>query len=213
VEIPKNLPEEDEIFLKHVKWVNDGKGTVERAIKELSSFRLFLPTGSQHSPNGELLHICIPYADKDELDRIFALLEFKNSELHSYPDSYYQKFTGEHYQEDIYTYAPRPEDPIIGVGSAEFKGSKVILETTKNGLFINIILLPKGGRSWRVEGYHIDTAKEVEAILNQHKLSNIDPPLNLKNYVCPKYFPYLFTANKSLKRTKNSWFSLLRRLF
>ena len=91
---------------------------------------------------------------------------------------------------------------------------KFLLEITKGKLFINIIILPSGSRSWTVEGFHIDIAKKLELLLSQSELSCIDPPLNLKNYVCPKYFPFLYnTANKSFKRTKNSWFLLLRRLF
>ena len=130
-EAPNNQLNEDEIFFRNLKWLNDKKGTIERSVKELKYFRLFVPKQHPHDPCGELLQICLTYENESDLNEIFALLEIENHTLEELPDSYYQKFTDKYFKEDVYTSRARSKDPILGHGSGEFKGNKIFTRNYK----------------------------------------------------------------------------------
>ena len=179
---------EDEDWLEKIKRANNKTGIPERAAKELSVFRLFTARQTQHDPRGDSLDACLTFNDQKELQNIIEILGVDGSLEPLEYKGHVDKIDPTLYQARNW-----PDSPIKKRGMVRLNGFLIEVRITKNNLLISTATEEPKYLSWEVKGDHIDNAKFIEKIIKTNNLNYVDPPLEYRNYLCPKYTPIFFS--------------------
>jgi hypothetical protein len=183
------LKTEEEYWYDSLLRVNNETGIPQKVFDELESFRYFKCSHHPYGTNADALDVCISYNGEVELDNIITTLEV-DGEFERLDNSVKvtRKQTGYKHLDN------RPFTPLIfKPGLFRAKGKLVYLQITEDTFIISVNTKEPKFRDYHVTNEHISVAKFFETVLNTHKFVLVDPPIDIKNYVCPKYHSDFFS--------------------
>ena len=160
------------------------EATLREWAKRLHMFRFFRAFGG-HANDGDSLDVAFAYKDTAELKQFFSHLRIHLIEYSSPPP---QPVLGISYPGDVYETFPSliPGTLIAQPKHCMLFGHKVFVWCTSEVIKLSI------ASGYRVEPSDVTSAEALEIVLQNAQLARIDPPLDSKNYICPKYYPEFF---------------------
>lgn len=160
------------------------EATLREWAKRLHMFRFFRAFGG-HANDGDSLDVAFAYKDTAELKLFFSHLGVQLIEYSSPPP---QPVPGVSYPGDVYATFPSlvPGTLIAQPKYCVLLGHKVFAWCTSDLIKLSIT------SGYQVEPSDVASAEALEIVLQKIQLPRIDPPMDNKNYICPKYYPEFF---------------------
>lgn len=143
--------------------------------KRLSLFRFFRAYGG-HANDADALELVFRYQSLEELLQFFAWLEVPLVHL------------DEPVSTDSKHVSIIPNTTwIVQPGRCVLNGHEVFVWCSANQIKMSL------GENYVVTEADVVTAEALEQLLKHSPLERIDPPLDSRNYICPKYYPEYFS--------------------
>lgn len=181
------MKSEEELWKESIEYARTRIGSFNRMLKDLEYFRFFKCWNHHHAANGDHLDCCIRYTRQEGLEsllRFFDAVEIKSKPLPVYAN---RTTNGYHHMTNL------PFDPLIAKAFYLIAGHLALLQITESQVLITINTAEPSYLSYEIEDRHIEAAKVIESIIKEYNLEVIDPPLDIRNYLCPKYHPKYFS--------------------
>jgi hypothetical protein len=188
--IPTHFLREAESWVDDLKRLNAKTGIPQRVAKELSFFRYFKCANHPYGTNANNLDACIAIDDIQSLSSILDLLKLEGDlEINHNP----KQLTGTRNLDGYKHLDNRLPEPLVASGFLYMTGYLVHVQISKTRLLITCSTkLPKY-LDCEVSEEHVDAAHELEIVIVNSGLKTIDPPFNVRNYVCPYFHPTMFS--------------------
>ena len=159
---------------------------VRRWVRGLRFFRFCRPSTAPHATEGDRFLVALRFSGEDELLEIMESLDI---EINRLPPDYRSPTVRRHGQKRI---SPIPEFPDLAQPShQELDGVRTFIwvrgGVTRPGVIDLTISDPD--KPFELTEQAFQGAQRVETLLSQHQHRIIDPPLDNKYCVCPKYYP------------------------
>lgn len=184
-----NLKTEEEYWYDSLLRINDKTGIPQKVCNKLKLFRYFKCSNHPYGTNADTLDVCISYNSKIDFNDIISKLQFIG-ELEKLETSTQvnRKKSGYKHLDN------RPFSPLV-FKPALFRvmGKLVYLQITEDRILISVNTKEPKYRDYQVTNEHIEIAKCLEEIIKEHNFVIVDPPIDIKNYVCPKYHSKFFS--------------------
>ncbi|ACR28551.1 hypothetical protein ACVCIC_22190 [Burkholderia glumae] len=162
------------------------EATLRDWAKRLTLFRFFRAYGG-HANDGDSLDLAYRYETAQDLEKFLlslGIVPVKYSEKPPQPEF------GIAYKADEFVKFPSlvpGTEWIRQPGRCLIAGKPVFVWCGRNVATISI-----AGAPYTVTEADVQAAQAVEAVLASAWLERVDPPVDTKHYICPKYYPEYF---------------------
>lgn len=154
--------------------------------RRLALFRFFRAFGG-HANDGDSLDVVFAYHTPEQLESFLTNLGITLLKFDTRPP---QPQLGVSYRGDLLT-----EFPSLIAGSqwwqqpghCEINGISAFVWCSADSIKISV------GDRYAVSEKNVQDAEKIETLLAGVMLERIDPPLDTKNYICPRYYPDYFS--------------------
>lgn len=170
---------------KQYLFESHSESTIRKWARQLRYFRFFRAFGG-HAGDNDSFDVFFRYDGVDELNRFFEDLGVTLIKHTVQPP---QPVSGVSYQGDEFAKFPsliRDTTWIEQPGRCKIAGQDAFAWCDRHSIKISV------GQGWEVSEADVASAQKIESVLEGVKLERVDPPIDSKNCVCPKYYPEYF---------------------
>lgn len=154
--------------------------------RRLKFFRFFRAFGG-HANDGDSLDVAYAYQTPEQLASFMANLGITLVKFEARPP---QPEIGVSYRGEVFTQFP---SLIAGTewlkqpGHCEIMGIAAFVWCSVDSIKISV------GDRYTVSEQSVQNAEKIETLLTGVTLERIDPPLDTRNYICPRHYPDYFS--------------------
>ncbi|MYN40822.1 hypothetical protein GTP55_15760 [Duganella sp. FT109W] len=154
--------------------------------RRLKLFRFFRAFGG-HANDGDSLDVAYAYQTREQLTSFMALLGITLFKFERKPP---QAEPGVSYRGEVFAKFP---SLIAGTewleqpAHCEIMGIAAFVWCSADSIKISV------GDRYTVSEKNVQNAEKIETLLTGVTLERIDPPLDTKNYICPRHYPDYFS--------------------
>jgi len=159
--------------------------TLRSWAKRLSLFRFFRAYGG-HANDGDSLDVAYRYASLQELENFLNLLGIN---LTKYTERPPQPQSGVSYSGGDFNKFP---SLIADTEWVQQPGHSVIFDQNVFIWCAGGVVKISIGENYQVTEADVASAEMIEKLLLGSNLERVDPPIDTKHYICPKYHPAYF---------------------
>ncbi|WP_345531356.1 hypothetical protein [Viridibacterium curvum] len=162
------------------------EATLRNWARRLQKFRFFRAYGG-HANDGDSLDVCYAYQDTGELQEFFAHLGVKLVMHETQPP---QPEPDVSYPGDVYAAFPSLIPGTRWIEQPRYcviDGHKVFAWCEVGKIRLSI------GMNYEVTPSDVTVAEAIERLLENVSLTVIEPPIDNRNCICPKFYPGYFS--------------------
>ena len=162
------------------------EATLRQWARRLKKFRFFRAYGG-HANDGDSLDVSYAYQDASDLQRFFAHLGVKLVVHDRQPP---QPESGISYPGDVYAAFPSLVPGTRWIEQPKYclvAGQRVFAWCDASTIKLSI------GKDYQVAPSDVAAAEAVEQVIQDAPLPLIEPPVDNRNCICPKFYPEYFS--------------------